>query len=341
MSQPPQQFFTLTAGQLQELLRAVAPLPPVHPRPKPSKNDFGGVPEFHGEPELLSQYIERSEELIQQFYSNEEPECYDNKVIINNLRAKIKGKAATGISNNPLNTWAEIKAALIANFSDRRDEEHLILELGKMRQGQTESPFDFHSRVSKHFSLLISKMKNSTEEYTPTAFKLIERTALRSFLMGLHEDIGSLLITKGPTNLNDAISILTNEYQFPLLKKKYFDKKSNQPGNRYPNQQPSPSNSGARFVKPPQKGFQQKPWQTSQFNKQSNNQGQKSQNLPPRDTPYIPHHLRTKDTMSYQTTLTHELSPQDEEETPNETPNEDYEEPDSFLETPEENNDLT
>lgn len=341
MAQPPQ-FFTLTAGQLQDLVRGIIPPAPVRPQPKPDKSDFGGIPEFQGEPELLSQFIERSEELIEHFFDEANPESYQNKVIINNIRAKIKGKAATGIYNSPLNSWGEIRAALIANFSDKRDEEHLILELGKVRQGQNENPFDFHARVNKLFTLLISKLKNATDEYTHTTMKLMERVALRGFLMGLHEDIGRLLITKGPRDLNDAIHMLTNDYQFPMLRKKYLEKKPSHQGPSTSESKPNnyqKSNYPQRKYPPQPAKTQQPSGPPKKPNYPANQNAKPTQ--PSSSQPFIPYHLRTKDTMSYQTTLNHELNQEDND------PDTSYEEPEiqedenHFLEETEEDENLT
>ena len=356
----PQQFFALTTDQLQELIRATVPQNRESPRPKPNKTDLGGIPDYNGEPELLNQFLERCEELINYFYNAEEPESYDNKVLINNIRAKVKGKAALGICNNPLNSWAEIKEALVANFSDKRDEEHLILELGRMRQSQVESPFDFHARVYKIFSLLISKMKNSsTNQYTDATYKLMERTALRTFLMGLQEDIGRLLITKGPSNLNDAIAILTNEYQFPALRKKLLPQKSNQTNQNFnKNQQQRNWNNNKPSQQNNYRSPQQGPNNTPQnsfknnqayqnYNKKPqqgyNNNSQPGPSRPPQqktDTPYIPYHLRNKDTMSYQTTLNHEVTDDPDEE--GEEPQQDHpEQEEDFLDEDEEPIDST
>ncbi|KAF6217321.1 hypothetical protein GE061_001675 [Apolygus lucorum] len=336
MAQPPaaqvvQQIIGMTTSQFQALIDSIRPA--AGNQNKPDKTDYSGIPDFNGEPEILSQFIERCEELIEHFFNDEEPNCYANKVILNNIRAKIKGKAATGIFNAPLETWDEIKNALIANFDDKRDEEHLILEFGRLRQRQNEDPFEFHVRTSKLFTSLISKLKNSTEQYTPATLKLMEKVALRAFLMGLNEDVGRLLITKGPTDLNDAVKILTNEYQFPTLRKKLLHQKFPQPSTS--THQPQRQN----FVKtkPFQKTNAPQPFNKSgpNFNKSSLN---KTPQQPRNDanTPYIPYHLRTKDSMSYQTTLNHEVVQDDPGEEENgesdlqET--EEQQNPDYFLE---------
>ncbi|KAF6205553.1 hypothetical protein GE061_019726 [Apolygus lucorum] len=138
--------------------------------------------------------------------------------------------------------------------------------------------------------------------------------------MGLHEDIGRLLITKGPADLNDAIKILTNEFQFPNLRRKYLEKPKphstpnpkpmnhNYPRNNHPPGKPfqkfdKPYNSGGKPPFKNQPSTSKPVQQPFQFQKP----------IPKHDTPYIPHHLRTKDTMSYQTTLNHELNIKPEE----------------------------
>ncbi|KAF6216770.1 hypothetical protein GE061_001119 [Apolygus lucorum] len=219
-----QHFLAMMPTQLQQLIDSMRG-PAQRPKATPDRTDYSGIPEFSGEPELLNQFFERCQEIIDHFFDEEDEDCFANKVILNNIRAKIKGKAATGIFNAPLNTWDVIKKALVANYDDKRDEEHLILEFGKLRQHTNENPSEFHTRVyNKLLMLLITKLKNSHEQFTVTTLKLIEKVALRAFSMGLHEDIGRLLITKGPADLNDAIKILTNEYQFPNLRKKYLEK---------------------------------------------------------------------------------------------------------------------
>lgn len=343
------QFLGMSPEQLQHLIAAVRPAAPQATRPKPDKTDYSGIPDFTGEPEILSQFLDRCQELIDHFFDANNVDSYTNKSILNNIRAKIKGKAAVGIFNSPLNTWDEIKTALIANFDDKRDEEHLILELGKLQQGTNENPFDFHARVYRMFTLLVAKMNNSADQYTPTTLKLMERVALRGFLMGLNEDIGRLLIIKGPTDLNDAIRILTNEYQFPNLRKKYLEKP------KFPKPtQPNHQTSNKNFVKNDQNKWNKNLHKPGPSNKQEGTykkpyvatQPQKPNTKP--NTPFIPYHLRNKDTMSYQTTLNHELNPESQEYVDREnTQEEDYEQPeeddnqDHFLEEAENYQDST
>ncbi|KAF6203092.1 hypothetical protein GE061_001571 [Apolygus lucorum] len=178
----------------------------------------------------------------------------------------------------------------------------------------------------------------------------MERTALRAFLMGLQEDIGRLLITKGPTDLNDAINILTNEYQFPTLRKKLFTPRSSQPSSSYqgapqrqnfnkPNQQNFKTNQ--QFNRPSQQNHNKMQPNKTPQQQQPNQQFNRPYQQQRTEQPHIPYHMRTKDTMSYQTTLNHELTQEEPEENEEAIENfEEYEE-DSFLEEPQEEGNST
>lgn len=47
-----------------------------------------------------------------------------------------------------------------------------------------------------------------------TVYEFSRKLALRVFLKGLREPIGSLMRTKNPLDLNSALNMLTNDFQF-------------------------------------------------------------------------------------------------------------------------------
>lgn len=173
------------------------------------------VPEFQGEPELLARFIDTAEKLANRFQNPADPDDFQNEFLLNSLIAKVKGPAAEVIYNSKIESFADLKEALLQAYSDRRDHLTLELELANMKQGRTENPFKFFERISKILNLIISYISNHfTNEKQKILTEHAKEFALRVFLKGLNEPLGSLMRTKNPATLNLALSTLTNDFQF-------------------------------------------------------------------------------------------------------------------------------
>lgn len=113
MAQPPVELTREQLVYLNHQLRQVS-------RPELKSHHLEMVPEFRGEPEILQRYIENSERLIREF-GTEDVDCFQNEFLSNSLIAKIRGDAARVIFSHSLESWEDVKTALLATYGDKRD----------------------------------------------------------------------------------------------------------------------------------------------------------------------------------------------------------------------------
>lgn len=117
----------------------------------------------------------------------------------------ITGSSASDIHCKQYDTWYELKSFLIEKFANVKTISHLNLELQSMFQKPGESLVDYFHRVDLNRSKLIEKL--NTEINDKTIYGRIataEETALSVFINGLNSEIGTMLRTKGFSNLNEA-----------------------------------------------------------------------------------------------------------------------------------------
>jgi len=220
------------------------------------------VPDFHGEPELLSRFISISEKLVNKFMNVTDPNDFQNEYLLSSLISKIKGTAAQTVHNTHISNFLDLKNALLNAYSDRRDVFTLGIELAQLKQGLNETPFEFYEKVSKLLNLQISYILNHSEYPERVILtQYCNKFALRVLLKGLREPLGSLLRTKNPEDLNSALNILTNDFQ-------YFNS-YNKP-NHDQKHSPSMNPLKTRQTQFNHQGFTSKPF--SQFKTPSNSQ---------------------------------------------------------------------
>lgn len=171
------------------------------------------IPEFSGEVALLPNFIEIADNLVEYFYNVDEPGCFQNFYIINSLKKQIKGEAKLNISSHSTTDWPELKRALLNTYGDKRDCYTLTIEICNMKQLASESAFAFHTRVQNHLNLHASYVSTHNIAGKKDVSTYLETLALRTFLKGLKEPLGSLMRTKDPKSLNEALNTLTNDFQ--------------------------------------------------------------------------------------------------------------------------------
>lgn len=173
------------------------------------------IPIFTGQVEMLNRFLSITEKLAIKFANQADPNDFQNEYLMSSILAKIQGPAAEIVYNSSINTYLELKQALLNAYSDKRDHFTLILEMSHYKQQQNETPFQFYERVMKILNLLIAYLNNHKPaveaQYLATHSREL---ALRILLKGLREPLSSFMKTKNPTDLNQALNILTNDFQF-------------------------------------------------------------------------------------------------------------------------------
>lgn len=194
------------------------------------------IPEFKGEVELLPEFISISEKLVNHFYDPNNVDCFQNIWLMSSLKSKVQGDAKINLSSYAINTWQDLKNALLATYSDKRDAYTLTIELCNLTQGN-KTPFEFHNEIQKLINLHNSYL--TTHNMDEVSLRnYIAKLGLRTLLKGLKEPLGSLMRTKNPDNLGEALNMLTNDFQVDTTKSR---PPVNQPPKPFrPNNMPRP-----------------------------------------------------------------------------------------------------
>ncbi|CAF4748393.1 unnamed protein product [Pieris macdunnoughi] len=224
------------------------------------------IPKYDGTENLLNLFIAKSEYVIKEF--RVEGNTAQNLYLFHAITSRLVGKAATLLSENQnITSWDHFKDILTQHFGDPRSEECIAIELESLKIKSGESYIEFCQRIQSVKSSLTSKVNRLTDESIKAAKLIIyNNTALNVFLYNLSEDLLRIVRLKGCTNLESALSVVTEEvnfhYQYSIKNKLWKNSASPQQNNFKPgipsqnNFKPgiSPQNNLASNV-PPQNNF--------------------------------------------------------------------------------------
>lgn len=173
------------------------------------------LPSFNGNPIKLHAFIRSVENLIPFISTMENTPFYD--IWIQSIRTKITGEAdqILEIYGTPLN-WDEIKANLIAYYSDKRDPVTLTREMFQLQQTGTIE--DFYGKVQNILSHLINhaNIENKETHIKNDRINNYKENALQVFLAGIKEPIGSNVRARQPKTLKEAFDASIEEQNFQL-----------------------------------------------------------------------------------------------------------------------------
>lgn len=187
------------------------------------------IPKFDGNPLELSSFLETSNTLIKTYWDQTNIDCVQNITLIYGIYAKLIGKAREVYSICISKDWRTVKDALIAHFGDQRDENGLLFDLDQMRQNGNEPALQFYTRVMSNLSALHNYIDTHEER---DEIKAIKKTfynthALKIFLAGLKEPLGSTIRAMKPTTLAEARQFIISENNIRHLQKPYLDNTKN------------------------------------------------------------------------------------------------------------------
>ena len=231
------------------------------------------IPQFSGSPQTLHEFLEVTKKLNERFYNREDPDDFQNYMLISAIKSKILPPASEQIFSSSINTYEQIAEALLNAYADRRDDLTLVIELVGLRQ-LDETPFKFHDRIQKTLNLIIAYLQNHKKENADILIANYKRLALRCFLLNLKEPLGSNLRTRQPPDLGTALSWLTNDYQTLMANSKYKNQQ---------NYNTKPPQSNVQTPKTQNTGWQQN--YKSNNNPQFKPQYNKPQNQPQNKNP--------------------------------------------------------
>lgn len=172
------------------------------------------VPEFDGNPNVLTRFIRICEEIVTEYVVEGAPKAELAKIcVINGILNKITGNAARIINSNGIpETWEGIKGALINNFSDQRDETSLYNDLMIATQGSS-TPQEFFDRCVNLFSTIMTYVTlHETISTTIEAKRILYRKlTLQAYVRGLREPLGSRIRCMRPDSIEKALEFVQEE----------------------------------------------------------------------------------------------------------------------------------
>lgn len=201
--------------RLQDDLRRSRQQPP-NRRSLPSlpvlgKEHLSLIPDFSGDPDTLLHFLDITGKLFARFWNHQDPEDFQNVMLIAGVKSKIKPPASTTLLSVNLTTYDEIKQALLNAYADKRDIFSLNIDLTKLRQYDSETAFTFHTRVKTAFENISAYLHLHEGGLSHILIPHYASLALRVFLLHVKDPLGSALRSRQPADLNAALGIMTNE----------------------------------------------------------------------------------------------------------------------------------
>lgn len=164
------------------------------------------VPEFDGNPNTLIRFLTLCDKLVETYVNSEPGYELSNLALLNGILNKITGPAARTLTNNGIpRDWNGIRSTLINSFSDHRDETALYTDLSQLTQG-ADTPHVFYERVQNLLSYIMTyiELHDNLETTVISKKTLYSNLALKTYLKGLNEPLGSRIRCMRPTNLGTA-----------------------------------------------------------------------------------------------------------------------------------------
>lgn len=180
------------------------------------------VPDFDGNPNVLTRFIKICDQLVIQYVRND-PSCeLTNLCLINGILNKITGSAASTINSNGIpDNWQGIRDALINNFSDQRDETALYNDMSLLTQGSC-TPQEYYDKCQTLFSTIMTYV--SLHENIPTTIEakrdLYRKLTLQSYVRGLKEPLGSRIRCMRPETIEKALEFVQQELNVIYLQQR-------------------------------------------------------------------------------------------------------------------------
>lgn len=171
------------------------------------------IPQFDGNPNDLNQFLSVCDSLIINFYDRVNPNNFHNVYLLQSIISKLVGSARTVVNIQNVDTWDQLKSVLRRNFADQRDETCLNRDLVVMRQMPNEKAQNFYDRILNILNLLCSyvEIHENIQASRDLKKKLYNDLALKTFLCGLKEPLGTTIRCMRPENLAVALQFVTEE----------------------------------------------------------------------------------------------------------------------------------
>ncbi|XP_065161253.1 uncharacterized protein [Atheta coriaria] len=198
------------------------------------------VPEFNGDTNDLVEFLSCAESIVNTFVDANDPGNFINIFILKSILNKLTGNARIAVNISGVQTFNELKETLIRNFSDQRDEVCLIRDMVLLKQ-TNETALQYYDKVISIQNLLSSYLNahESNDIAIRVKRELYNKLALKTFMAGLKEPLGSSIRAMRPDSMQIALQYINEErnvryYQKDTIKTNTnanFQKANPPPGN--------------------------------------------------------------------------------------------------------------
>lgn len=216
------------------------------------------LPIFDGSPTSLNSFIDAVDTLVPVLRQYDVP---SQQLIANIIKTKIIGKAQLILNiNSNAYMWSDIRKILVSNFSDKKSSYQLLDELKSVTFRNTV--LEFYNEIQEKLQNLNTKCKLKQKD---TDIESTKRIALDVLKHKIIEPVRSVLFSRNPQSLEEALQILTEGNYLEYRNRKSTEKvQSKKPQILNHQKQYNPQNSNNY----------PRPWynQNSQNNFQSNYQ---------------------------------------------------------------------
>lgn len=159
------------------------------------------MPQYNGNPKLLNMFINDVDHLLELFHF----EGAITSLISCLIKSKLSGSALDAIAHEKsLNTWPEIKDALVRRLGDPRNEIQVMQDLSRTRRHKTEDSEAYGKRLREILDTLYSVGNNPDKSY-------YEKMVIEQYVSQLEFHVSLGVRISQPATLESAIMAARQE----------------------------------------------------------------------------------------------------------------------------------
>lgn len=243
------------------------------------------MPRYDGNPKRLNMYISDVENVLQLFHM--EGQSFSNLVVCL-IKSRLSGGALDALAyEKSLNTWPDIKQALLRRLGDPRNEIQVMQDLSRTRRQKSEDSEAYGKRLREVLDTLYSVGKNPDKSYyecmvieqyinqlefhVSLGVRIDKPNTLEAAIMVARQEEARLAANPPPGMVQNKGKMDFQKHTFPRLNMPAFNSNNFQP-QYVQNVQPQSSWTAEQRApqKPPMLPWHQKP---TQGNFKNNNSG--------------------------------------------------------------------
>ncbi|VVD03633.1 unnamed protein product [Leptidea sinapis] len=168
------------------------------------------IPRYNGNPKTLNYYIREVESVI----SLIEPGWQAHPVLISLIKSRLSGAAIDAIAyEKSLDSWPEVKHALLRRLGETRNEIQVMQELTRMRRLKSEDAETFGKRLRDILDTLFTVGKHTDKSY-------YESMVIEHYISQLEFNVGIGVRIMKPTSLELTTNPGTNTASTSQIRQK-------------------------------------------------------------------------------------------------------------------------